>query len=112
MTLVRSLTKFILNAPTVPQYIFWKLILINKRSHIAKLKLNDVVQFNENHKWCGVLGIVDEVKELEKDIKYLIGVPVPSDDGVSTAYIFVMQSDMALDRIGAAEYGVGTEEEI
>lgn len=53
---------------------------------MSKLKLNDVVQFNENHKWCGVLGIVDEVKELEKDAKYLIGVPVPSGDCVSTAF--------------------------
>nr|DAT91459.1 MAG TPA: hypothetical protein [Caudoviricetes sp.] len=40
---------------------------------MTKLKLNDVVQFNENHKWCGALGIVNEVKELENDTKYLIG---------------------------------------
>ena len=41
---------------------------------MAKLKLNDVVQFNENHKWCGALGIVNELKEIENDTKYLIGV--------------------------------------
>lgn len=72
---------------------------------MSKLERNDVVQFNENHKWCGVLGIVDEIKELEKDIKYLIGVPIPSGDCASTAYIFVMQSEMALERIGSAELG-------
>ena len=44
---------------------------------MTKLKLNDVIQFNENHKWCGALGIVSEIKELENDTKYLIGVPIP-----------------------------------
>jgi hypothetical protein len=74
---------------------------------MTKLKINDVVQFNENHKWCGALGIVNEVKELENDIRYLIGVPIPEATNVSTAYIFVMASDMALERIGVAELGVG-----
>lgn len=69
------------------------------------VKLNDVVQFNENHKWCGALGIVSEVKELENDTKYLIGVPIPEAASVSTAYIFVMASHIALERIGIAELG-------
>nr|DAT03534.1 MAG TPA: hypothetical protein [Caudoviricetes sp.] len=72
---------------------------------MIKLKLNDVVQFNENHKWCGALGIVNEVKELDNDTRYVIGVPIPSQNGVSTAYIFVMASEMALERIGVAELG-------
>lgn len=72
---------------------------------MTKLKLNDVVQFNENHKWCSALGIVSEVKELKNDTKYLIGVPIPEAASVSTAYIFVMASDMALERIGVAKYG-------
>ena len=74
---------------------------------MTKLKINDVVQFNENHKWCGALGIVSEIKELENDTKYLIGVPIPEAASVSPAYIFVMASDMALERIGIAELGVG-----
>ena len=73
---------------------------------MTKLKLNDVVQFNENHKWRGALGIVNEVKELDNDTRYVIGVPIPSQNGVSTAYIFVMASEMALERIGVAELGV------
>lgn len=64
---------------------------------MIKLKLNDVVQFNENHKWRGSLGIVNEVKELDNDTRYVIGVPIPSQNGVSTAYIFVMASEMALE---------------
>lgn len=72
---------------------------------MTKLKLNDVVQFNENHKWCGALGIVSEIKELENDTKYLIGVPIPEAASVSIAYIFVMASNMALERIGVAELG-------
>ena len=73
---------------------------------MIKLKLNDVVQFNENHKWRGSLGIVNEVKELDNDTRYVIGGPIPSQNGVSTAYIFVMASEMALERIGVAELGV------
>lgn len=72
---------------------------------MSKLKRNDVVQFNENHKWRGVLGIVSEIKELEADTKYLIGVPIPDAKATGTAYIFVTQSEMALERIGAAELG-------
>lgn len=78
---------------------------------MTKLKQNDVVQFNEkneNHKWCGALGIVNEVKELKNDTKHLIGVPIPEATSVSTAYIFVMASDMALELIGVAELGVDT----
>ena len=73
---------------------------------MTKLKLNDVIQFNENHKWCGALGIVSEIKELENYTKYLIGVPIHEAARVSTAYIFVMAIEMALERIGVAELGV------
>lgn len=45
------------------------------------MQKNDVVQFNENHKWCGCLGIVEEVNKSD----YLVGVPVPQR---GTAYIF------------------------
>lgn len=73
---------------------------------MIKLKTNDVVQFNENHKWRGSLGIVNEVKELDNDTRYVIGVPIPDAKAVGTAYIFVMASEMALERIGVAELGV------
>ena len=37
------------------------------------MKVNDVVQFNENHKWCGCLGIVTEVKDCGKNgIRYQV----------------------------------------
>ena len=49
---------------------------------------NDVVQFTENHKWCGCLGIIDEIRPG----RIMVGVPVPSNDG-STAYIFCKESD-------------------
>ena len=58
-------------------------------------KVNDVVQFNENHKWCGCLGIIDEVQ----GDRYLVGVPVPQS---GTAYIFVMDSDDTIEYIGDA----------
>ena len=59
------------------------------------LKVNDVVQFNENHKWCGCLGIIDRVQ----GDRYLVGVPVPQN---GAAYIFVMDSDDTIEYIGDA----------
>lgn len=63
------------------------------------IKVCDVVQFNENHKWCGCLGIVEEVSERGDSIRYMVGVPVPQG---GTAYIFVMESEHALEYIGEA----------
>ena len=54
---------------------------------------NEVVQFNEKHKWCGCLGIVEEVKKN----RIMIGVPVPEN---GTAYIFAQPEE--LERIGEA----------
>lgn len=68
-------------------------------------KVKDVVQFNEEHKWCGCLGIIDEIKEYEDGtIRYMIGVPIPRNDGekTSTAYIFVSSAENALEYIGTA----------
>ena len=60
---------------------------------------NDVVQFNEKHKWLGSLGIISEVKILKDDIRYMVGVPMPER---GTAYIFVMESEKAIEFIGKA----------
>lgn len=64
--------------------------------------LDDVVQFCENHKWCGCLGIVEEVKPVLNDTgehidRYMIGVPIPEQ---GTAYIFCKRED--IERIGTA----------
>lgn len=60
---------------------------------------NDVVQFTENHKWCGCLGIIEEVKDCKDDTKYMIGVPIPEK---GTAYIFSMGSKEEFEYIGRA----------
>lgn len=60
---------------------------------------NDVVQFNETHKWRGCLGIIREVKVCGNDIKYMVGVPMPQQ---GTAFIYVMDSENALEYIGQA----------
>ena len=44
---------------------------------MAEIQKNDVVQFNENHKWCGSLGIVTRVKDLGGTTKYMVAVPFP-----------------------------------
>lgn len=62
---------------------------------------NDVVQFNESHKWCGCLGIITKVKQCGDDVKYMVGVPVPER---GTAYIFVMESSKNIERIGQAVF--------
>ena len=65
---------------------------------MLELKKNDVVQFNEKHKWCGCLGIVDSIKEFPDMRKRItVGVPVPEK---GTAYIFAEPED--LEVIGKA----------
>lgn len=60
----------------------------------------DVIQFNENHKWCGSLGIIDEIKDCGiNGIRYTVGVPIPLQ---GTAYIFVMDNENAIEYIGKA----------
>lgn len=61
--------------------------------------MNLVVQFNEKHKWCGCLGIVESATICGDDIRYLVGVPVP-DKGI--AYIFSMDSAKEIEPIGDA----------
>ena len=39
---------------------------------MAEIQKNDVVQFIENHKWCGSLGIVTKVTEVNDDTLYMI----------------------------------------
>ena len=69
------------------------------------MNIGDVVQFNENHKWCGSLGIITEIKECKSekapngDIRFMVGVPIPMQ---GTAYIFVMASEFAIEYVGKA----------
>lgn len=60
-------------------------------------EVGDVVQFNEDHKWCGSLGIIEEANENRR--RYMIGVPIPEQ---GTAYIFVSESDHVIDYVGKA----------
>lgn len=63
------------------------------------MKINDVVQFNENHKWRGCLGIINEIKHCGDGIRYMVGVPAPME---GTAFIYVMDSENAIELIGQA----------
>ena len=63
------------------------------------MKVNDVVQFNEKHKWCGSLGIIYEIKKCGNDTRYMIGVPIPNQ---GSAFIYVMESEDAICYIGKA----------
>lgn len=69
---------------------------------IAKYKVNDVVQFTENHKWVASFGIVTEVKRCGDDYRYMIGVPIPQQ---GTAYIFSMEKNAEFEYIGRAVLG-------
>ena len=58
------------------------------------MTVNDVVQFTENHKWCGCFGMITEDKREEDARRYMIGVPIPQqgvayifDDGSNIEYI-------------------------
>lgn len=72
------------------------------------MNVGDIVQFNENHKWCGCLGIINEIKEIhneelqgegKNDIRYMVGVPIPQQ---GTAYIYVLKSEFAIELCGVA----------
>lgn len=69
---------------------------------------NDVVQFNENHKWCGCLGIVTEVKAITDDTRYMVGVPCPEK---GTAFIYVLQSENSIEYIGHALLTISSEDD-
>lgn len=66
---------------------------------------NDVVQFIENHKWCGCLGIVTEDKGTPHPRRYMIGVPMP-DKGI--AYIY--DSGDYIERVGKAVLIIAEQE--
>lgn len=60
----------------------------------------EVVQFNENHKWCGSLGIIDEVRPNGNgDFKYMIGVPIPEK---GTAFMQSLESANEIEFVGRA----------
>lgn len=64
------------------------------------MEINDVVQFNENHKWCGSLGIINEIKDCgDNGIRYMVGVPMPQQ---GTAFVFVMDNENAIEYVGRA----------
>ena len=65
---------------------------------------HDVVQFTENHKWAGCLGIITEDKGVDHPRRYMIGVPIPEG---WTAYIF--DDGTNIERIGAAVLVEGGE---
>ncbi len=79
---------------------------------LAQVSEGDVIQFNENHKWCGALAIVTEVKPVNGDIKIMAGVPMLKNDGVNgTAYIYTMQSAGEFDVVGRAALAPTSVEE-
>lgn len=59
-----------------------------------ELKRGYVVQFNENHKWCGCFGFINEVK----GERIMVGIPIPQQ---GTAYIFCESKD--IDNIGSTD---------
>lgn len=74
---------------------------------MSNYRRNDVVQFTENHKWTACLGIINEVKELDDDVRYMIGIPIPER---GTAYIFSMESDAEFEPVGTAVLGYADKE--
>lgn len=68
------------------------------------MTINDVVQFNENHKWCGCFGYISEIKICREDTRYMVAIPTPEK---GTAFIFVMKSENALDLIGKTDLVLG-----
>ena len=61
------------------------------------IEKDDVVQFTENHKWCGCLGVVTEDKGCDHPRRYMIGVPIPE---LGIAYIY--DDGSSIEPIGKA----------
>ncbi len=75
------------------------------------IRKNDVVQFNENHKWCGCLGIITEVKDCgEHWCRYQIGVPTPRNDGSATGTAFIFDDGSGIEKVGEAVLTLPGEE--
>ena len=72
------------------------------------MNVGDVVQFTENHKWCGCLGWIEEIKPMNDDFRYLVGVPNPQG---RVAYIFSMASKNECEYIGRAVLMPKSEED-
>ena len=70
---------------------------------MPKFRINDVVQFTEDHKWVACFGVVSDVKDCGGDYRYLIGVPVPMQ---GIAYIFSMESNDEFEYVGRTILGV------
>lgn len=66
--------------------------------------VGDVVQFNENHKWCSCLGIIAEAKKVQDGYRYMIGVPMPQQ---GTAFIF--DDGTGIELIGIAHFVIKQE---
>lgn len=75
---------------------------------MSEIKLNDVVQFNKNHKWIGCFGIVTETKKFANgSVRYMVEVPIPHK---GIACIFVMESENAIEKIGKAVFALISED--
>lgn len=73
------------------------------------MQVGDVVQFNENHKWRGSLGIITNIKDCkENGIRYQVGLPIPQE---GTAFIFVMDNENAIEYVGKALLTMRSEED-
>ena len=59
-------------------------------------KRGEIVQFGSAHKWAGVLGIIEKVKNTGDKTRYMVAVPMPSGENEDhgTAYIFAYDDDL------------------
>lgn len=71
---------------------------------MANFYKGEVVQFVEGDKWCGALGFISEIKKCGDDIRYMVGVNIPRNDGNGgIAYRFSMESKQEFERMNVTE---------
>lgn len=71
----------------------------------GEVRIGHIVQFLESHKWRGCFGFVGDVKNIDDDVRVLIGVPVPpkeESDMTNIAYIYSVLSDGDFEVVGNA----------
>lgn len=63
----------------------------------------EVIQFNENHKWCATFGYIHRVR---KGGTYMIAVPLPEQ---GTAFIIAERNEF--DVVGATDLILGDDDD-
>lgn len=65
------------------------------------MSVNDVVQFNKNHRLSGCLGVIRNVKKIKNDIRYMVEL---SSFKQPRIFLLIMKNENVIEKIGKSKY--------